>query len=157
MRLDFALVIGMILLVDQCTKLLASAYLNYGEPVSLLPFLSFTLLHNTGAAFSFLADAGGWQQWLFLVLAIGVSAYASWSLRDSDLCRWVRAGFVLLIPGAIGNAIDRVAFGYVVDFVHFHWSGWSFPAFNVADASITLAAGCLLIGWYTDARHRPKL
>ena len=157
MRLDFALVIGVILLVDQCTKLLASAYLNYGEPVSLLPFLSFTLLHNTGAAFSFLADAGGWQQWLFLVLAIGVSAYASWSLHDSDLCRWVQAGFVFLIPGAIGNAVDRVAFGYVVDFVHFHWGDWSFPAFNVADISITLAAGCLLIGWYIDARHRPKL
>ena len=143
MRLDFALVIGTIFLVDQCTKLLA--------------FFSFTLLHNTGAAFSFLADAGGWQQWLFLVLAVGVSAYSLWSLRDPELCQWMQAGFVLLIPGAIGNAIDRVAFGYVVDFLHFHWGHWSFPAFNVADTSITLAAGCLLIGWYLDARHRPKL
>jgi len=62
-----------------------------------------------------------------------------------------------LIPGAVGNAVDRVAFGYVVDFLHFHWGDWSFPAFNVADTSITLAAGCLLIGWYVDARHRPKL
>ena len=157
MRLDFALVIGTIFLLDQCTKLLASTYLNYAEPVNLLPFFSFTLLHNTGAAFSFLADAGGWQQWLFLVLAVGVSAYSLWSLRDPELCQWMQAGFVLLIPGAIGNAIDRVAFGYVVDFLHFHWGHWSFPAFNVADTSITLAAGCLLIGWYLDARHRPKL
>jgi signal peptidase II len=157
MRLDFALVIGVIFLADQCTKLLASTYLNYAEPVGLLPFFSFTLLHNTGAAFSFLADAGGWQQWLFLVLAVGVSAYSIWSLRDPELCGWMQAGFVLLIPGAIGNAVDRVAFGYVVDFLHFHWGNWSFPAFNVADTSITLAAGCLLIGWYVDARHRPKL
>jgi len=157
MRLDFALVIGVIFLVDQCTKLLASTFLNSAEPIGLLPFFSFTLLHNTGAAFSFLADAGGWQQWLFLVLAIGVCAYSLWSLRDPELCGWMQAGFVLLIPGAIGNAVDRVAFGYVVDFLHFHWGNWSFPAFNVADTSITLAAGCLLIGWYVDARHRPKL
>jgi signal peptidase II len=157
MRVDFALVIGVIFLVDQCTKLLASTYLNYAEPVGLLSFFSLTLLHNTGAAFSFLADAGGWQQWLFLVLAVGVSAYSIRSLRDPGLCGWMQAGFLLLIPGAIGNAVDRVAFGYVVDFLHFHWGNWSFPAFNVADTSITLAAGCLLIGWYVDARHRPKL
>ena len=157
MRLDFALVIGTIFLADQCTKLLASTYLNYAEPVSLLPFFSLTLLHNTGAAFSFLADASGWQQGLFLVLAVGVSVYSLWSLRDPELCHWMQAGFVLLVPGAIGNAIDRMAFGYVVDFLHFHWGHWSFPAFNVADTSITLAAGCLLIGWYLDARHRPKL
>jgi signal peptidase II len=157
MRVDFALVIGVIFLVDQCTKLLASTYLNYAEPVGLLSFFSLTLLHNTGAAFSFLADAGGWQQWLFLVLAVGVSAYSIRSLRDPGLCGWMQAGFLLLIPGAIGNAVDRVAFGYVVDFLHFHWGNWSFPAFNVADTSITLAAGCLLIGWYVNARHRPKL
>jgi signal peptidase II len=136
---------------------LASTYLNYAEPVGLLSFFSLTLLHNTGAAFSFLADAGGWQQWLFLVLAVGVSAYSIRSLRDPGLCGWMQAGFSLLIPGAIGNAVDRIAFGYVVDFLHFHWGNWSFPAFNVADTSITLAAGCLLIGWYVDARHRPKL
>ena len=157
MRLDFALVIGTIFLVDQCTKLLASTYLNYAESFTLLPFFSLTLLHKTGAAFSFLADAGGWQQSLFLVLAVGVSAYSVWSLREPELCQWMQAGFVLLIPGAIGNAIDRVVFGYVVDFLHLHWGHWSFPAFNVADTSITLATGCLLIGWYLDARHRPKL
>lgn len=157
MRLNFALIVVGIFLLDQCTKLIASAYLNYAEPLTLLPFFSLTLLHNTGAAFSLLADAGGWQQWLFLVLAIGVSGYSVWSLRDPDLCKWMQAGFVLLIPGAIGNAVDRIAFGYVVDFLHFHLGNWSFPAFNIADTSITLAAGCLLIGWYIDARHRPEL
>ena len=157
MRLDLALVIGFILFVDQVTKFLASTYLNYAEPVGVLPFFSFTLLHNTGAAFSFLADASGWQQWLFLTLAVGVSGYSIRCLRDPGLCRWMKTGFVLLVSGAVGNGVDRVAFGYVVDFLHFHWGSWSFPAFNIADASITLAAGCLLIGWYLDARHRPKL
>ncbi len=157
MRLDLALVIGLILLVDQFTKFLASTYLNYGEPVGVLPFFSFTLLHNTGAAFSFLADAGGWQRWLFLALAVGVSVYSIWALQDPNLCRWTQSGFIFLIPGAIGNGVDRVAFGYVVDFLHFHWGSWSFPAFNIADTSITLAAGGLLIGWYLDARNRPKL
>ena len=157
MRLDLALVIGLILLVDQFTKFLASTYLTYAEPIGVLPFFSLTLLHNTGAAFSFLADASGWQRWLFLTLAVGVSGYSIWSLRDPGLCRWMQTGFVLLIPGAIGNGVDRVAFGYVVDFLHFHWGSWSFPAFNIADTSITLAAGCLLIGWYLDAQHRSKL
>ena len=69
----------------------------------------------------------------------------------------MRTGFVFLIPGAVGNGVDRFIFGYVVDFLHFHWGSWSFPAFNIADTSITLAAGCLLIGWYLDARRRPKL
>tara|TARA_B100001057_G_scaffold448884_1_gene489609 strand:+ start:324 stop:803 length:480 start_codon:yes stop_codon:yes gene_type:complete len=156
-RLDLALVIGLIFLVDQFTKFLASTYLNYAEPVGVLPFFSFTLLHNTGAAFSFLADASGWQRWLFLTLAVGVSVYSVWCLRDPELCRWMQSGFIFLIPGAIGNGVDRVAFGYVVDFLHFHWGSWSFPAFNIADTSITLAAGCLLIGWYLDARRRPKL
>ena len=82
MRLDLALVIGLIFLVDQFTKFLASAYLTYAEPVGVLPFFSFTLLHNTGAAFSFLADASGWQRWLFLTLAVGVSGYSIWSLRE---------------------------------------------------------------------------
>ena len=76
MRLNFALIVVGIFLLDQCTKLIASAYLNYAEPLTLLPFFSLTLLHNTGAAFSLLADAGGWQQWLFLVLAIGVTGYS---------------------------------------------------------------------------------
>ena len=157
MRLSFVLAIGAIFFMDQSTKLLATAYLVYAEPVPVFPFFALTLLHNTGAAFSFLADAGGWQQLLFLVLAIGISGYALRMLRDPELPAWLQAGYLFLIPGALGNAFDRLAFGYVVDFIHFHWAGWSFPAFNIADTSITLAAGCLFIGWYLDARHRTKL
>jgi signal peptidase II len=146
-----------ILLLDQGTKILASEVLTYAEPVRVLPFFSFTLLHNTGAAFSFLADAGGWQRWLFLALAVGVTVYCLRALWLEELNTWIASGYVLLVPGALGNALDRVLFGYVVDFLHFHWGAWSFPAFNLADTSITLAAIALLIGWYVDARHRPEL
>lgn len=145
-----------ILVLDQATKWLASAYLAYGQPLELLPVFSLTLLHNTGAAFSFLADAGGWQRWLFLALAMAVSAYCFKALCTEALNRWVAVGYTLLIPGAIGNAIDRMLLGYVVDFLHVHWRGWSFPAFNLADTAITFAAIALLLGWYEDARDRPK-
>lgn len=152
-----ALVILLILFLDQTTKFFASTFLLYAQPVNVLPFFSFTLLHNTGAAFSFLADAGGWQRWLFLALAVLVTGYCLRALWIEKLGFWVATGYVLLIPGALGNAIDRVVFGYVVDFLHFHWGSWSFPAFNIADTSITLAAIALLIGWYVDARHQPEL
>ena len=154
--------IGLIIAVvviglDQWTKHIAVTVLEFRSPQSVTSWFDWMLTYNTGAAFSFLADASGWQRWLFLTLAVGVSVYSIWSLRDPKLCRWMQSGFIFLIPGAIGNGVDRVAFGYVVDFLHFHWGSWSFPAFNIADTSITLAAGCLLIGWYLDARHRPKL
>lgn len=156
MSIRLAWIMLAVLGLDQLTKWAASAYLSYGAPLELLPFFSLTLLHNTGAAFSFLADAGGWQRWVFLALAVAVSGYCLRALWVERLNQWVTFGYVLLIPGAIGNAIDRMMLGYVVDFFHFHWNTWSFPAFNIADASITLAAISLLIGWYEDARSRPQ-
>lgn len=142
-----------LLIADQCTKWLASAGLDYGVPWTLGPFFSLTLLHNEGAAFSVLAEAGGWQRFFFVALAIGVTVYALRALRSMPLgiTRW---GLVLILPGAIGNAIDRLVFGYVVDFVHLHWGPWSFPAFNVADVAITMAAGALLLGMWHDTRNR---
>jgi signal peptidase II len=157
MNVRIVLIMVSVLLLDQLTKFFATTYLSYAESIELLPFFSLTLLHNTGAAFSFLADAGGWQQILFLILAVGVSGFCIWTLCRETLSPLTSAGYVLLIPGALGNAIDRVYFGYVVDFIHLHWNQWSFPAFNIADVSITVAACALLMGWYLDARHRTKL
>lgn len=151
--LSMLLIVGL----DQVTKLLASTFLKYGEPELVVPMFALTLLHNTGAAFSFLSDAGGWQRWLFLFLAASITVFCAWSLATETLSRWMRIGYVCLISGALGNAIDRFVFGYVVDFIHLYWRTWSFPAFNIADMSITFAACCLIIGWYVDARHRPKL
>jgi signal peptidase II len=149
-------IMTLVLCFDQASKLMASAWLSYGQPMPVLPIMSMTLLHNEGAAFSFLADAGGWQRWFFLGIALAVTVYCIYTLIREPLNPWMQAGYVLLVPGALGNAFDRAVFGYVVDFVHLHWGNWSFPAFNIADTSITLAAGCLLIGWYLDARSRPE-
>ena len=115
MNVRIVLIMVSVLLLDQLTKFFATTYLSYAESIELLPFFSLTLLHNTGAAFSFLADAGGWQQILFLILAVGVSGFCIWTLCRETLSPLTSAGYVLLIPGALGNAIDRVYFGYVVD------------------------------------------
>lgn len=136
--------------VDQATKFLASQALVYGAPFPVLPVFNLTLLHNPGAAFSFLADASGWQRWLFTGLALGVSAYLVLLLRaPGPQTPGYRAGISLILGGAVGNLIDRLLLGHVVDFIQLHYGGWFFPAFNIADASITIGAMLLLGGsWF---------
>jgi signal peptidase II len=125
--------------------------------VVLLPVLDLTRLHNAGAAFSFLAGAGGWQRWAFTALAIGVSgAILAW-LRGlhAHSQATLAAGLALVLGGALGNVIDRIEHGYVVDFIHVHWDRAYFPAFNVADAAITVGAGLLLLdAWLEWRRER---
>ncbi len=131
----------LVVVLDHATKWLASARLNYGVPLTLSPMFDFTLLHNRGAAFSFLSDAGGWQRWFFSVVALLVSGWiASWLYRLPRNKRWLAASLALILGGAIGNLIDRVALGYVVDFISVHWGTSYFPAFNIADSAITLGA-----------------
>ncbi|MGM0517413.1 MAG: signal peptidase II [Pseudomonadota bacterium] len=135
-----------VLAADQLSKWAALAGLSYARPVEVLSFFDLTLLYNTGAAFSFLADHDGWQRWFFVFLAgVITAALLAWlvfvAIRD-----WrVKAGITLVIGGAIGNVIDRVAYGHVVDFLDFHVAGWHWPAFNIADAAITI--GVALIIW----------
>ncbi len=136
-----ALTIGL----DHLTKWLASAHLVYADPQAILPFFNLTLLHNTGAAFSFLAHADGWQRWAFAGLALAVVlVLLIWLLRlpRGEGCL-AKLGIVLVIGGAIGNLIDRLTTGYVVDFLDFHAYGYHWPAFNVADSAITI--GVLLL------------
>ncbi len=138
--------------VDQLSKWAALAALSYARPVEVLPFFNFTLLYNTGAAFSFLADHDGWQRWFFVFLAVViVAALLAWLLFVAIDERRVQAGITLLIGGALGNVVDRVVYGHVVDFLDFHAAGWHWPAFNIADAAITI--GVALIIW---AELRPK-
>ena len=126
------------------------------EFTSVLPILDITRMHNVGAAFSFLASASGWQRWLFIGLAVSVSiAIIVW------LCRLPRgshplltAGLSLVLGGAVGNVIDRIRLGHVVDFIHFHWDRAYFPAFNVADSAITVGAACLLLDALFDSRRK---
>jgi signal peptidase II len=132
--------------MDQATKILASRALTYGTPLPVLSGFNLTLLHNPGAAFSFLADADGWQRWLFTALALGVSAYVVVLLRAPGAHPpGYQAGLSLILGGAIGNLIDRLLHGHVVDFIQVYYRSWYFPAFNVADSAITVGA-VLLIG-----------
>jgi signal peptidase II len=101
--------------------------------------------HNSGAAFSFLAGASGWQRWFFTVIGVLAAGLILWLLKSHAGQRLFAFSMACILGGAIGNVIDRVRFGYVVDFLDFHWHGWHFPAFNVADSAITVGAACLIL------------
>ena len=137
---------GMMLL-DQATKAIIDSTMALHQSIYVLPVLDIVRAHNPGAAFSFLADAGGWQRWGFTAFAAVVSAVILWTLRRSPVAgqRLQSAGLMLIVSGALGNAIDRVRHGYVVDFVAVHWNDAYFPAFNVADSCISVGAGMILL------------
>jgi signal peptidase II len=147
---------ALVILGDQLSKSYIVQHFGEFEFKSLLPVLDITLLHNVGAAFSFLASASGWQRWLFIALAIGVSSgIAVWLCRlPRATHRLMAAGLALVLGGALGNVIDRIRLGSVVDFIHFHWDRAYFPAFNVADSAITVGAACLLLDALLDTRRK---
>ncbi len=135
-----------IVILDQLSKLWVSRSLTYGVPVELAPFFNFTLLHNHGAAFSFLSDAGGWQRWFFAIIALVVSVtLVIWIARVVAKSQREAFALAFILGGALGNLVDRVALGYVVDFIVLHYSDNFFPAFNLADSAITLGAGVLIL------------
>lgn len=132
--------------LDLWTKALATELLNYGQAVRILPVLDFTLLHNRGAAFSFLNTAGGWQRWVFAGIAVVISlVLLVWVLQLKRSERWLAVALTLIMGGALGNLYDRLTLGYVVDFIHFHWNYNYFPAFNIADTAITIGAGMMIL------------
>lgn len=136
---------GLTLALDQATKHLAEALLVMHEPVPVLPSFNLTLTYNTGAAFSFLAGAGGWQRWFFLGLGLVVSiGLIVWLGRLKPGDRWLAAALALILAGAVGNLIDRILFGQVIDFIQLYYERWYFPVFNVADIAINIGAGLLV-------------
>lgn len=143
-----------IVVADQLSKSYITAHFGEFEFTTVLPILDITRMHNVGAAFSFLASASGWQRWLFIGLALTVSiAIIVWLCRlPRGAHRLLAAGLALVLGGALGNVIDRIRLGHVVDFIHFHWDRAYFPAFNVADSAITVGAAFLLL----DALLEPK-
>jgi signal peptidase II len=145
-----------IIALDQATKAYITRHFGEFEFTSLLPVLEITQMRNTGAAFSFLASASGWQRWLFMGLAGSVSiGITVWLVRlPRSTSPLLTAGLSLVLGGALGNLIDRIRLTYVVDFIHFHWDQAYFPAFNVADSAITVGAGLLLLDALFDKRHR---
>lgn len=135
-----------VIALDQATKFLASSLLDFGVPVPVLPLFNLTLAHNTGAAFSFLADASGWQRWFFVGIAVLVSGgIIVWLRKLPQSEAWVAVSLALILGGAIGNVIDRVVHGYVVDFIDVYYGAWHWPAFNIADSAITVGVAILLI------------
>ena len=143
-----------VIVADLGSKVLASAMLAYASPVEVLPVFNLTLLHNTGAAFSFLAEHAGWQRWLFAIIAIGASVGLTvWMRRLRAGETLLAVALSLIIGGALGNLYDRLVHGYVVDFLSFHWGQTYFPAFNLADVAITLGAIGLIIESLRDARR----
>ncbi|MCP1673800.1 signal peptidase II [Natronocella acetinitrilica] len=143
-----------VVVIDQLTKVAAEQYLEYLRPVPLLPFLNLTLSYNPGAAFSFLGDASGWQRWLFTGFALVVSVVlVVWLRRLPANERWLAWGLALLLGGAIGNVIDRLIHGHVIDFIHVYYDRWHYPIFNIADSAITIGVAMILVhAFFLDKR-----
>ncbi|CAK0758178.1 lipoprotein signal peptidase [Gammaproteobacteria bacterium] len=136
----------LIVLLDQSTKAAVEAGLRLYQTIELLPVFNLTLAHNSGAAFSLLASANGWQRWLFSILAVMVSGLLIvWLRRLRPDAVSEALGIALILGGAWGNLWDRIWLGYVIDFIQVHWHDWYFPAFNVADSAITIGAGLLIL------------
>src|SRR5882724_8238589 len=137
----------LVVIADQASKYYIAQNFGEFEHISVLPVLDITRMHNVGAAFSFLASASGWQRWVFIGLALSVSiAIIVWLLRlPRGASFLLAAGLALVLGGALGNVIDRIRLGHVIDFIHFHWNRAYFPAFNVADSAITVGAALLLL------------
>jgi signal peptidase II len=136
---------ALLALADQASKAAISASLRTGEVRGITPFFNLVLAHNRGAAFSFLADAGGWQRALFIAIAVLATAVIVAMLARHSGDRLFSAGLALILGGALGNLWDRIALGYVVDFLDFHAFSWHFWAFNLADSAITVGAGLLIL------------
>ena len=134
-----------LLLADQFTKILIVGYYHLGDSTYVTSFFNVVRVHNTGAAFSFLAQAGGWQRWFFTALGVIAATVIVWMIRSHPGQKLFCFAMACILSGALGNVIDRLLYGYVVDFLDFHWAGWHFPAFNVAGSAITLGAACLIL------------
>lgn len=137
------------LFVDQVTKWQALTHLQLGIPEPVLPFLNWLLLFNPGAAFSFLAQGTGWQRWFFTILGLLACGYIVWLLRKNQYDKLLCRALSLILGGALGNVLDRLMFGAVVDFIDVHYANWHWPAFNIADSAICIGAMLII---YSELR-----
>ena len=134
-----------VMLLDQFTKVLVLGYFHLGDNLTVTSFFNLVRVHNAGAAFSFLAAAGGWQRWLFTGIGVVAVVFIVWMLKSHGGQKLFCFALALILGGAVGNVIDRVLHGYVVDFFDFHAAGWHFPAFNIADSGISVGAALLIL------------
>ena len=145
---------GLVVILDQISKWVVLENIRFGETIYVAPFWNWVLTYNPGAAFSFLADQPGWQRWFFTVLALAVSGWIALELRRHPEQKLLSFALALIMGGALGNVIDRVRFGAVVDFIQWHVAGYYWPAFNVADSAITVGAVLLVISTLTVANKK---
>lgn len=145
-RLILWLAIALLVVVlDQFTKVLILHEFQYGDSRYVFPFFNLVRVHNTGAAFSFLAGASGWQRWFFVALGVVATGFILWLLRRHGHQTQFATALSLILGGAVGNVVDRLLHGYVVDFIQLHWAGWYYPSFNIADSAITVGAILLIV------------
>ena len=142
-----------VIVLDQIAKNVITANFQYGESKYVLPFFNLVLAYNKGAAFSFLANASGWQREFFIVITVVITIVLLWMMRQNQRNTLLCTALALVIGGAIGNLYDRVVYGHVIDFVQWHVAGYYWPAFNIADSAICIGAGLLI--W--DSFRTPKL
>jgi signal peptidase II len=135
----------MLIIADQFTKVLILGYYQLGDATYVTSFFNIVRVHNSGAAFSFLASASGWQRWFFTAIGIGAALFIVHMLRAHPGQKLFSFAMACILGGAIGNVIDRLLHGYVIDFVDVHYAGWHFPAFNIADSAISIGAVCLIL------------
>lgn len=135
----------LLLIADQFTKVLILGYYQLGDATYVTRFFNVVRVHNSGAAFSFLASASGWQRWFFTGIGIAAALFIIWMLKSHAGQKLFSFALACILGGAIGNVIDRSMHGYVVDFLDFHYASWHFPAFNVADSAITVGAICIIL------------
>ena len=145
---------GLVVVLDQISKWVALENIRFGETIYVAPFWNWVLTYNPGAAFSFLADQPGWQRWFFTVLALAVSGWIAFELRRHPEQKMLSLALALIMGGALGNVIDRIRFGAVVDFIQWHAAGYYWPAFNVADSAITVGAILLVFSTLTVANKK---
>lgn len=143
------------LIIDQITKQWVANTFDYRETLAVLPFFNITYVHNPGAAFSFLADQGGWQRWFFTAIAaIASIVFVIWMAKTPKQQALLSIALAFILSGAMGNLIDRVLFGYVIDFLDFHWQGSHFAAFNIADSAIFIGAALMVIESFTQQNNQ---
>ena len=145
-----------IFLADQFTKTLILGYYQLGDSTYVTSFFNVVRVHNTGAAFSFLAQSSGWQRWFFTAIGVGAAIFIVTLLRAHSGQKLFAFALACILGGAVGNVVDRMMHGYVVDFLDFHIRGWHFPAFNIADAAITIGAVCLILDEILRVRQGRK-
>ncbi|MBA4342458.1 MAG: signal peptidase II [Methylibium sp.] len=150
--IQWLLIAALIIIADQFTKVLILGSFQYGDSRYVTSFFNVVRVHNTGAAFSFLAGASGWQRWFFVGIGAAATVFILWMLRRHGHQLLFATALSLILGGAIGNVVDRLLHGYVVDFIQLHWRGWYFPSFNVADSAISI--GAVLLIWDEIRRVR---